>query len=208
MSLRIITVALALATAWNAQGDSLFQKTAAKPGTLISKTNNFKVGDIITVKINETINSTVTANTNTKKESTVEAEAPPAQNPFLVDPEGPDLISEQELPNWSIDSKNETKTRGQTVRQATLKTSVGCVVTRILENDLLFIEGEKIVATNREDSNLLVTGLVRARDVGTDNTIDSSRIANATIKLSGKGPLWNNQRRGLITRALDWFSPF
>jgi flagellar L-ring protein precursor FlgH len=208
VSIRFFGAALALLWAWNAQSDSLVQKAADRPGTLISKTNLFKVGDIITVKVNETINSTVTANTNTKKESTVEAEAPPAQNPFLVDPEGPSLISEEELPNWSIDSKNETKTRGQTVRQATLKTSVGCVITRILENDLLYIEGEKTVATNREDSNLLVAGLVRARDVGTDNTIDSSRIANATIKLSGKGPLWNNQRRGLVTRVLDWFSPF
>jgi hypothetical protein len=33
-------------------------------------------------------------------------------------------------------------------------------------------------------------------------------VANVTIELKGKGPLWNNSRRGIITKILDWFSPF
>ncbi|HEO70398.1 MAG TPA: flagellar basal body L-ring protein FlgH, partial [Candidatus Hydrogenedentes bacterium] len=45
-------------------------------------------------------------------------------------------------------------------------------------------------------------------DISPAHTIESARLADAQILLRGKGPLWNNQRRGLITRFLDWFSPY
>jgi len=61
---------------------------------------------------------------------------------------------------------------------------------------------------NREDSYLRVSGVVRAEDISPDNTVPSTLLADATVDLDGKGPLWNNQRRGLITRFLDWFAPY
>ena len=61
---------------------------------------------------------------------------------------------------------------------------------------------------NREDTTMKVTGMCRAEDVSPANTIGSNLITDASIELAGKGPLWNNQRRGIITKILDWFSPF
>ena len=66
----------------------------------------------------------------------------------------------------------------------------------------------KAVSINREESRLNLSGLVRARDVTPANTVSSKQVANPVIQLKGKGPLWNNQRRGIFTRILDWFSPF
>ncbi|MCX5759408.1 MAG: flagellar basal body L-ring protein FlgH, partial [Candidatus Hydrogenedentes bacterium] len=66
----------------------------------------------------------------------------------------------------------------------------------------------KTVSMNREDSTIHVSGIVRARDVTPANTVLSMQVANAQIILKGKGPLWNSQRRGLLTRFLDWVSPF
>jgi len=62
--------------------------------------------------------------------------------------------------------------------------------------------------TNREDTEFFVTGTVRARDVTSQNTVESTQLANAKVQIKGKGPLWNNQRRGWFTKILDWFSPF
>ena len=200
----------ALAASGVASADSLFKIAAHRQGTLIAKPNRFGVGDIITVLVSETIDASVKADTNTKKESDVQAEAKAADNAFLVSP-GPDglnLLKKEKLPNWGIEAENEHKARGQTIRKSTLSLSISCLITEVLAGGTLRIEGTKEVTANREDTTVSVSGLVRARDVGPDNTIRSSQIANAVIRLKGKGPLWNNQRRGIFTKILDWFSPF
>lgn len=206
-----IAAPLIVLLASTAQGDSLFTQVAQKGGTLISEeVARFDVGDIITVLIREKITANTLANTNTKKESNVEAEAAAAQNPFLVgeEPNGNNILKPGELPNWQINSKNESRIIGLTKRSSTLETTITCLVTEILENGNLKIAGDKVVSINREDSTLSVSGVIRPRDVAPDNSISSTKVANAQVLLRGKGPLWNNQRRGLVTRFLDWFSPF
>lgn len=206
----VVVLAIGFLAGTPAFADSLFKQASAKAPSLIAKRDRFQPGDIITVLIKETIDSSVTSNTNTKKESDVESEAAASENPFLVTrgPRGLNIINEEELPNWNISAKNETKARGDTRRQSKLTASISCVVTHVLDNGLLGIEGNKVVSMNREDCRIRVSGLVRSRDVSPQNTIDSSLIANAVVELKGRGPLWNNQRRGFVTRLLDWFSPF
>lgn len=208
MALLAVLAALLPAAAF---ADSLFQASNVRKTTLIAKHNRFEVGDVITVLIQEKINASTTSNTNTKKESTVQSEAPmDLSNTFLTDHSnnGLGIVSKEALPNWDIQAKNELKARGQTDRVAQLTTSISCLVTRVDDSGNLHIEGDKTVSMNREDSTIHVSGIVRARDVTPANTVLSTQVANAQIILRGKGPLWNSQRRGLITRMLDWFSPF
>jgi len=192
-------------------GDSLFTPDAQRVGTLISeKPTRFQPGDIITILVREKISASTTANTNTKKESDVDSKANEKDNTFLTapEPDGLGLLNPEELPNWKIKMKNETKARGKTDRTSTLTTTIACVVTQVYPNGNLRIEGEKRVTVNREDSIITVSGIVRSKDVAPDNTVLSTQVANAQVQLKGKGDLWNNQRRGLITKILDWFSPF
>jgi flagellar L-ring protein precursor FlgH len=207
--LAVILIGLLAASA--ACADSLFNAAAAESGTLISdKKVKFKVGDLITVLVQETIDASTEADTDTKKESAVEAQAPASQNQFLTaeGPGGLNILSAKELPNWSIDIENEHKAKGKTRRANKLIMTVACVVTEVFDNGNITIEGDKRITVNREESKLHVKGMVRSRDVTPANVVLSSQIANAEIELIGKGPLWNNQRRGLFTRILDWFSPF
>jgi len=196
---------------WPLAADSLFSQRVAKSGTLVTeKLNRYQPGDIITVLVRETLDARTTAETKTKKESDVAARAPAASNPFLVgaEPDGNNILKPGELPNWNIQSENETKNVGSTIRRNTLTTSITCTVVEAMENGNLLIEGEKQVTVNRDDSTVTFSGVVRAKDVTQDNTIQSTQISNLNVKVKGKGPLWNNQRRGLVTRFLDWFSPF
>ena len=191
--------------------DSLFSVIVASEGTLISdKKVRFEVGDIITVLVRETTEASTDSNTNTKKESAVEAEASAADNEFLIaeTPGGLNFIPRELLPNWKVEIENEHKTKGQTRRKNRLVMTVACTVERILETGNIEIQGMKRVTVNQEDSTLFVQGLIRPQDVTAANTIQSTQIANAIIELKGRGPLWNNQRRGLFTKVLDWFSPF
>lgn len=198
-----------------AGADSLFSKKVAERGTLVSdEVAKFKEGDLITVLVRESIDARTTSDTDTKKEADVQASAPPLANPFLVaqgrqpGEGGLNLLNPEELPNWEIGIENEHKTAGKTARANRLVMTVGCVVTKVHENGNVEIAGEKRVTVNSEDSTLLVKGVIRGRDVTAANTIGSNQIADAEIELKGKGPLWNNQRRGLMTKLLDWFSPF
>ena len=191
--------------------DSLFSQRVAKTGTLVTeKLNRYQPGDIITVLVRETLDARTSAETNTTKESEVGATAPAASNPFLVGakPNGNNILNPGELPNWQIAGENETKNDGDTIRKNTLTTSITCTVVEALPNGNLRIEGEKQVTVNREDSTIQLSGTIRAKDVTPENTIQSTQVAGVNVRVKGKGPLWNNQRRGFVTKFLDWFSPF
>ncbi|NUM53751.1 MAG: flagellar basal body L-ring protein FlgH [Candidatus Hydrogenedentes bacterium] len=208
-ALPVLVASVVFAT--TAFADSLFTQKVAEQGTLVSlKKKKFEPGDIITVMVREKIQASTNSNTNTKKESDVESEANENDNEFLVaeKPDGLGILDPEKLPNWAIGTKNEQRTTGQTQRQNQLVTTITCTVKEMYPNGTLLIEGEKVVSVNREDSRIYVRGIARARDVSPNNVIDSTQLADATIELKGRGPLWNNQRRGLLTRFLDWVAPY
>lgn len=208
---KLLAAVVFAALASGASADSLFSQTTAKDASVISeKLDRFEVGDIITVIVRETLDATTSAGTNTKKESDVKAGAAAAANPFLVGekPDGNNILNPGELPNWDIQSENETKNTGDTRRRNTLTTSITCTVVEVFPNGNLKIAGDKQVTVNRDDSMVSVGGIIRSKDITAENTIQSTQVADATVTVKGKGPLWNNQRRGLVTRVLDWFSPF
>ena len=209
MAKRMVCVAAVLALCGAAGADSLFTQAAAKAGTLVSeKTSRFQPGDIITVLVREEISASTIADTNTKKESDVDSQSDADKNEFLVADAGLNILNPEELPNWNVGMKNEQKTTGKTRRTSSLTTTVTCFVTQVFSNGNIMIEGEKGVTVNREASTVVVSGMVRSTDVTPANTVLSTQMANVQVHLRGQGPLWNNQRRGLVTRFLDWFSPF
>lgn len=204
-------VIVAIVAPGNACGDSLFSRAVAANGTLISDEKvRFNIGDIITVLVRENLDASTKSSTDTEKSSSVEADAAAADNTFLVGEgsQGMNILSMGELPNWKIEVENEHEGKGVTKRSSRLVMTISCFVTDVLPGGNIRILGEKRVTVNREDTGLSVSGIIRARDVSPANTIQSNQIANAVIELKGKGPLWNNERRGLFTRLLDWFSPF
>lgn len=207
----LLAAVVAVALSTGASADSLFaQSTAKDTSTVSEKLDRFEVGDIITVIVRESLNATTSASTNTKKKSDVKSEAAAAANPFLVgeQPNGNNILNPGELPNWDIQAENETKNTGDTRRKNTLTTSITCTVTEVFPNGNLKIAGDKQVTVNRDDSMVSVSGIIRTKDITPQNTIQSTQVADASVKVKGKGPLWNNQRRGIVTRVLDWFSPF
>ncbi|HNR30953.1 MAG TPA: flagellar basal body L-ring protein FlgH [Candidatus Hydrogenedentes bacterium] len=215
MQLRLVVWALlagALLAGAAAWADSLFDHQAQQAGTLTAEPRaKFKTGDIITVLVREKTTASTRVDTRTRKESDVESEADPNDNMFWVGGEDSDtngIFNPGELPNWKVEAENEHRSRGETRRTNEFVTTITCTVIEVMPNDNLMLQGEKRITTNREDSLFIVRGMVRAKDVTPQNTVLSTQMANATVELKGKGALWNSDRRGLLTRFLDWFSPF
>lgn len=210
---RILSLTLTglLACTTSVYCDSLFTAKVAERGTLAApKRQKFEEGDIVMVIVREAIDALTQADTDTRKESEIVAEAPAAANTFLVAerPGGLNITSEERLPNWDINVENEFRTEGTTRRRNTLTMTVACRVVHVDEHGNIHLEGAKRVTVNREDSKVVVSGMARTKDVTFDNTVLSTQLADAVVELKGGGPLWNNQRRGILTKVLDWFSPF
>ena len=209
--MRIWSVLIVLILAVPAFSDSLFTKDVEeKGGLIVDKKQSFEVGDIIIVQVMETVNASTEADTSTDKQSKLQAKTPLASNDFLVNdtPAGLNILSPGMLPNWKIDVQNEHEATGSTERSNKLIMTVSCEVKEVLKNGYLELEGSKKITVNREDSTMKVSGRCRPKDVTTGNTLMSAKMSNVEIELIGRGPLWNNARRGLLTKLLDWFSPF
>ena len=106
----------------------------------------------------------------------------------------------------STESKLDAK--GETKREGFLKSRISAVIMEVLPNGLLRIEGTKIVSMNAEEEVMVISGLIRTRDVDATNTVESSRIANMRIDFYGKGSLGDVQEAGWGYRIIKAVWPF
>jgi flagellar L-ring protein precursor FlgH len=97
---------------------------------------------------------------------------------------------------------------GSVNRSENLQTQVAAVVTQVLPNGNLVIEGHQEVRVNFEIRDLIVTGLVRPEDIGSDNTIPSGKIAEARIAYGGRGQITNVQQPRYGQQVMDAILPF
>ena len=97
-------------------------------------------------------------------------------------------------PKIDVSSGIKHNGAGSVNRSETLETSVAAVVTQVLPNGNLVIEGRQEVRVNFEVRDLIVAGIVRPEDIGADNTIPSAKIAEARIAYGGRGQITDVQQ--------------
>lgn len=125
---------------------------------------------------------------------------------------------ESQPANWSrppnmaslikASTQNDFKGEGRTVRQGQLTAQISAVVAEVLPSGLLRIEGEKIIAVNNEEQIMAITGLVRQRDINSNNEVNASQIAQIRIDYYGKGTVGEAQYGGWLGRLLRILWPF
>ena len=97
---------------------------------------------------------------------------------------------------------------GSVNRKESLQTNVAVVVTQVLPNGNLVIEGRQEVRVNFEIRDLIVAGIVRPEDIQSDNTIMSEKIAEARIAYGGRGQITDVQQPRYGQQVLDVVLPF
>ncbi len=188
----------------------------APPGSLWSEANARsmigmdgnarRVGDLITVRISERTRAEAAADTATRRESTVGGSV----SKLFGVVEGaartnPNLGGELSL---AATGGSEFRGDGKTTREGLVTGALTCRVVEKYPNGNLKIYGWKEVRTNRETTYLVLTGIIRPRDIQANNTIESDFVAEATLQLSGGGVVSDKQGPGLGTRVVDHAWPF
>jgi len=97
---------------------------------------------------------------------------------------------------------------GAVKREGTVTATLPVRVKQILPSGDLFVEGTKVVMVGNEEHHIYVSGLVRRVDIAEDDSVPSSRIADAEIEYTGRGDVSDTQRRGWLGRTLSKVWPF
>lgn len=177
---------------------SLFQRGAGLD--LFTDRKARSVGDIVTVILQESTSSQKSSGIGISKESDISVpEAVGAAGTLL----GRGITAAGYSLATDLGASRDFSGEADASQRNNLSGSITVSVVDIWPNGTLVVRGEKWMTLNRGDEFIRLTGLVRPDDVGPDNTVVSTKIANAHISYSGTGPLAASQSMGWMSRFFN-----
>lgn len=100
------------------------------------------------------------------------------------------------------------KGAGDAAQSNALSGEVTVTIEKVLPNGAMLVRGEKQLTLNRGDEFVQISGIVRQADIGPDNRVSSTRVADARITYSGKGEIARASSQGWLQRFFSRISPF
>ncbi|MBK1689111.1 flagellar basal body L-ring protein FlgH [Rubrivivax gelatinosus] len=170
------------------QAGGLFVADAA--WTLHSDTRAFRVGDVLTVALDETTQASKKSDTQFAKDSSV------SLSPLVIG-------GKAQKTGVDLDAQRSFQGGATSTQQNALSGSITVVVHEVLPNGLLRVSGEKSLYLNQGEEFVRLAGYVRAGDIDADNRVSSQRVANARIVYSGRGTLADAGSAGWLTRFFN-----
>jgi len=167
-------------TLWPAGGDSLYKDKKA-----------FKIGDVLTIIVQESASASQSAGTKASKASTTGVSWGSQRSKLSA------------IQDLSITGKEDITGGGKSTRAGALTGRITVRVIDVLPNGNLVVNGNRVITVNDEKQVMEITGIVRPEDVTADNSVISSLIADAQIKYNGKGAVAEKAKLGLVSRLLS-----
>jgi flagellar L-ring protein precursor FlgH len=188
--LRLLTLTLTLIFIVNigCGASSLF---VSSPSSMYSDYKAREVGDLVTVLIIEQAQASQSANTATTKDASVG-----------LGPGGGVLADL--IPLLRLSGGDEFAAVGKTTRGGSITAKLTTRVSEIHPNGTLTVEGRQKIIINGEEQEIVIKGVVRSRDISSDNTILSSLVADSEIHFVGTGAVGDKQEPGILTRFFNW----
>lgn len=165
-----------------------------------------RVGDILVVRIDEKDLASNKADTTLDKNDETSYGIPAA--PGFISAFKAKYPDADPAKIFSTASSQKFSGSGSIARGGSMQATLPVRVREILPSGDLFIEGTKVVMVGNEEKHIYISGIIRKIDIAEDNTVPSSRIADAEIEYTGRGDVSDTQRRGWLSRALSVIWPF
>lgn len=165
--------------------------------SLFEDTKAHRVGDIITIILQEKTNASKSANTTTAKDSEVNIAAP------TIFGRGVGFRGDDAILSASLDAERDFSGTGDSSQSNSLTGRISVTVAEVLRNGNLVVRGEKLLTLNQGSEHVRVSGIVRATDISPNNTVLSSQLANAHFVYGGQGVIAEANTKGWLQRALD-----
>jgi flagellar L-ring protein precursor FlgH len=179
---------------------------AGQPGrNMVSDRKAAVAGDILTIVIAESAVAQSTQNKQSTRESSIED----AVERFLFSAATSGLGTHNgELPSTSILGKSGYSGGGAVNNSQSLSSRAAVLVSDVLPNGNLVIEGVRVVTFSGETQYVVLHGLVRRDDIARDNTVLSTNIAEARVEFHTEGSLTDAQKRGWLAKVYEKLRPF
>lgn len=189
----------AIAVAPSATGSILDNGSNLYPAGRAYETGSVRVGDIITIVLNESAQASRVNGLTTERVS----------NNNLTPGIFPDNTLFDEYANLEdLGSTISSAGNGSAGQSASLTGSISAVITEVMSNGNLVVFGEKQLELNEGSEYIRVRGVVRQEDIQPNNTVLSRRIANAQFSYSGAGALARSTKIPPLTNVLFGLWPF
>ena len=195
---------LALAVAFgavSARADSLWPATASgAKGSMFADRKASGRGDILTIVVAESAVASSSQSTKSSRDSSLDD----AISRFLYSGLGK---TSGQLPATSGSGKSSYSGGGDISNSQSLSARAAVLVTDVLPNGNLVIEGVRIVRVAGDTQYVVLHGLVRADDIARDNSVVSTNIAEARVEFYAEGALTDVQKRGWLAKVYEKLRP-
>jgi len=156
-----------------------------------------RVGDMLTIVLAERTQASKSNAAKTDRSGSIGL-TPPATGPAS-------FFSPTDI---AASGNNAFDGKGEATQSNQLNGEISVTVAEVYPNGTMLVRGEKLLTLNRGDENIRISGIVRDADIGADNRVSSTRVANARITYAGKGEIARASRQGWLQRFFSMLSPF
>ena len=160
---------------------------------IYSDSKAHRVGDIISVVLSESTQAQKSAKTELKKANSA------TLNP-ITGLGGAAINIRKQAIQFGYDQESDFSGDSKANQGNSLSGNISVHVLRVLPNGNLMIRGEKWMSLNNGDEYIRLTGVVRSQDISSENTVTSSKVANARIEYAGTGTFADIQEQGWLSK--------
>lgn len=176
---------------------SIFAAAGGHGLTLAEDRRARRVGDILTVVLVERLDA---------QKSTRQDGSRQADRQLTL----PDVAPFSWIPTEIFSGGTDTSFQGQgrTQQSSRISGEITVTVAHVLPNGALMIRGDRRLQLTRGEEQVQLTGIVRPEDIGPDNRVASTRVADARLRYTGTGEVAAQARQGFLSRFFDKVTPF
>ncbi len=189
----------AISTFNTVNAESLFTLSASQqssPKSLFSGVRAMGIGDLVSIVVEEKLNSTDTMSYGSDRSSNT-------VDNFTT-------VLKSWIPFYNVDSpnnyggQNTVESSANSQRVLSFGDKISAQVVQQLSNGNLMVQGKKTLVNNNERVDLIVTGVIDPRWINASGEISSTKVANLQFALSGRGSLSRGQNEGIVNRLIKY----